>query len=197
MFCLNFSFCFYNSSENQVLRSWFFWIWPFRDKGLQIRRTDNVDAKCKRKSSGFGGIEGEIPACKTITAHRELPMRNYRNCLADFLRHSRNSFFYEQLEANALRFHDREGHHTIKDTESVMLFWYISDLCFSFVLIAAFPVIPAYWSKAFQQVFALITAPFPLAACKAAQSIRAAPADLRQRISFYPFHRLSRSIPQF
>ena len=33
----------------------------------------------------------------------ELAMRDYRNCLADFLKHSQNSASYELLEQDALR----------------------------------------------------------------------------------------------
>ena len=65
-FCLDLFFYFSKSSENQVLYFRVFWIWPFRDKGLQIWRTDNEDVKCVRKSFNFGGIEGKILACKAI-----------------------------------------------------------------------------------------------------------------------------------
>ena len=34
----------------------------------------------------------------------ELAMRDYRNCLADFLKHSQNSVSYEPLEQDALRY---------------------------------------------------------------------------------------------
>ena len=34
----------------------------------------------------------------------ELAMRDYRNCLANFLKHSRNSISYEALEQDALRY---------------------------------------------------------------------------------------------
>lgn len=34
----------------------------------------------------------------------ELAMRDYRNCLVDFLKHSRNSISYEALEQDALRY---------------------------------------------------------------------------------------------
>ena len=34
----------------------------------------------------------------------ELAMRDYRNCLAVFLKHSQNSVFYEPLEQDALRY---------------------------------------------------------------------------------------------
>lgn len=34
----------------------------------------------------------------------ELTMRDYRNCLADFLKHSQNSVSYEPLERDALRY---------------------------------------------------------------------------------------------
>ena len=34
----------------------------------------------------------------------ELAMRDYRNCLADFIKHTQNSVSYEQLEADALRY---------------------------------------------------------------------------------------------
>ena len=49
-------------------------------------------------------LKGKFLLVKQSQHTGELAMRDYRNCLADFLKHSRNSVSYELLEQDALRY---------------------------------------------------------------------------------------------
>ena len=60
--------------------------------------------KVSEKVPTLEELIGKFLLVKQSQQTGELAMRDYRNCLVDFLKHSRNSISYEALEQDALRY---------------------------------------------------------------------------------------------
>ena len=65
---------------------------------------DYANEKSERKVPTLEELIGKFLLVKQSQQTGELAMRDYRNCLVDFLKHSRNSISYEALEQDALRY---------------------------------------------------------------------------------------------